>query len=100
MTPAESEVTSIERIRQAIGRAAFVCVVGGLATGALLFLAGLWGASSAVLSVTYGVLLALPIVNVMAVLAEEARRRDWGFAAAALAVLALLVYAVADRLAR
>jgi hypothetical protein len=36
----------------------------------------------------------LPVVNVVAGLVEEIRKRDWAFAIAAIAVLAILAYNV------
>ena len=39
-------------------------------------------------------LLALPAMNVVGVLIEETRRRDWAFAGLAVVVLAILAYRV------
>ena len=96
----ETALSSIEDLRRRIGRAAFAAVGVGLSAGILLFLLGQPSLSSAILALTIYVLVALPVVNVLAVLAEEVRRRDWGFAGLALAVLAMLAYAVAERVLR
>lgn len=93
----EAALSSIEDLRRRIGRAAFAAVGAGLSAGILLFLLGQPSLSSAILAFTLCLLLALPVVNVLAVLAEEVGRRDWGFAGLALAVLAMLAYAVAER---
>lgn len=43
---------------------------------------------------SFGVLLALPFVNLAAAVVEEARRREWVYVAAAAVVVALLIYAI------
>ena len=93
------DLSAIERIRRRIGQAGFVGAVAGLCFGVTLFLLNQHEASSWVLMATVGVLLAMPVVNVVAVLAEEIRQRDWGFAALAVGVLALLGWAVFSRVA-
>ncbi len=74
---------------------------------AILFLAGLlvWltgqqrASASLLLSLACALLIGMPVVNVVAALAEETRRRDWPFAWAAAVVLLLLVYSIATALA-
>ena len=80
----------MEGLRSQIARAGYLAVVLGLGGGTVLFLLDHAAMSRGVLAATLLVLVALPIVNVIAVLAEEIARRDWVFAGLALAVLALL----------
>jgi uncharacterized membrane protein HdeD (DUF308 family) len=93
----DDEMTTIERWRRAIGRGAFRVVVAGLAAGVGLFVLGQWPLSSLILRIVVGLLLVLPVINVLAVLAEEVRRRDWAFTLLALTVLALLAEVVAEQ---
>jgi hypothetical protein len=97
--PAEDRFP-IEPIRRRIGQAGFIIGVVGLTVGVALFLVNQREASAWVLRATVAALLALPIVNVSAVLAEEVRQRDWSFAALAVGVLALLAWAVVSRVAQ
>lgn len=92
-----TERSRAEQIGRRIGRAAFGLVVAGLVAGVSLYFLGQRPASSFVVASTVALLLVLPVVNVVAVLAEEVRRRDWGFTWLALAVLAMLAYAIASR---
>ena len=87
----------IEHIRRRIGQAGFVVAFAGLSVGVALFLLNQRETSTLVLMAAVSVLLAMPIVNVVAVLAGEVRQRDWGFASLAVAVLALLGWAVVNR---
>jgi hypothetical protein len=91
------DLSTIERIRRRTGQAGFVVGVVGLSFGTALFLLNQAEVSTWVLMTTVGVLLTMPVVNVVAVLAEEVRQRDWGFAALAVGVLALLGWAVFSR---
>ena len=93
------DLTAIERVRRRTGQAGFVLGVAGLCFGTTLFLLNQREISTWVLMATVAVLLTMPIVNVVAVLAEEVRQRDWGFAALAVGVLALLGWAVFSRVA-
>ena len=67
--------------------------VAALALGLLLALGG-FIAGTAIVILGLVVLLTLPVVNVFAALIEELRRREWGFAVAAAAVLAILAFNV------
>lgn len=87
--------TEIGRLRQRLGVAAYGIVVAGLLTGIALHLLQQVPLSVVVLAATCALLIALPVVTVIGVLADEVRRRDWGFALLAAAVLALLAYALA-----
>jgi uncharacterized membrane protein len=76
----------------------------GIAVITPLFVYGLiarlgFGATSAesVLGFACAVLVAMPVLNVAAVFAEELRRRDWLFACAAAFVLIILVVSLTTR---
>ena len=88
----------ITRLHQAIGRSGFGGVVAGLAAGTLLLAMRHLVASADVLAATCGLLVVLPVANVLWVLAVEVRRRDWLFAGLAAAVLALVIWNVAERI--
>ena len=86
------------RIYRFVGGLGYIAIWSGLAGGTALYLLSQPRLSQSVLAATFGVLIALPIVNVIAALAEEARRRDWVFVGLAAAVLALVAVAVAAQL--
>lgn len=86
-------------LQRAIGRGGFLLAVIGLGAGSALFLLHQAALATPVFAATFAVLITLPFVNVVGVLVEEVRRRDWFFAGLAAAVLALLLYSVIDRLA-
>jgi peptidoglycan/LPS O-acetylase OafA/YrhL len=90
----------VERTERTIGRGGYILVVAGLLFGMLLLILGQRGLSATVLAATTVALLGLPIVTVVAILAEELKRRDWGFALLALTVLALLAYNIIARLSQ
>jgi len=75
-------------------RIGFQAVVIGLLSGVALRV--MWQPvwSATIWSWTCGVLIGLPVVNLVGVLADEVRRRDWTFAGVALAVLGLVAYAI------
>lgn len=87
-----------ERVRDNWGRMAYSAVVLGLAAGIFFYLLHQRSAASMILRATCGLLIALPIVNVVMVLAEEVRRRDWVFVALAAGVLALIGWTIAIKL--
>ena len=93
-----SEETGFDRARRLFGLLAYGGVVLGLCAGVGLHFLKQWSAATAVLVVTCGLLMTVPVVNLLAVVVEEVRRRDWAFAALAAAVLALIGYAVMTRL--
>jgi len=93
------DISAIEHVRRRVGRAGFMVGVVGLSVGVALFLVNQRGISTWALMATVSALLAMPVVNVLAVLAEEVRRRDWSFVALAIGVLALLGWAVVSRVA-
>lgn len=88
----------MEQLRQQFGRAAYHGVVAGMVAGIFLYVLHLHAASVFVLASTCGLMIVLPVVNVLAVLVDEVRRRDLGFALLAAAVLGLLAYTFAVRL--
>jgi hypothetical protein len=90
--------TGTERLRQQFGRAAYHGVVAGLAAGIFLYVLRQHAASVFVLASICGLMIVLPVVNVLAVLVDEVRRRDLGFALLAAAVLGLLAYTLAVHL--
>jgi drug/metabolite transporter (DMT)-like permease len=93
-----SEETGFDRARRAFGQIAYGGVVLGLCGGVGLHFFQQRTAASVVLALTCGLLMTVPAVNLLAVLVEEVRRRDWAFAALAAAVLALIGYAVMTRI--
>lgn len=97
-SPQPAEPTAIARANRALGRGAFLVVVAGLGVGLTLFLAGSHDLSIRIFAGTLGILIALPVINVLAVAADEIRRRDWTFALIAAGVLGLIAYSVIDRL--
>ena len=70
--------------------------IGGAALGVGLVagIGGWTGPSRICLIAGLGAIVALPVVNVVAEVGEELRRREWVFLAAAVAVLAILIYNV------
>jgi hypothetical protein len=98
MTTEEPQETFGDRIREQWGRMAFGAVVAGLAFGFVLNRIGQARAATLVLAATCGVLITLPVINVIMVMVEEIRRRDWAFVALAVGVLGLIGYTIATRL--
>jgi len=90
-------LAAIEQLRRSIGRGAFGLVFASLTMGIVFHVLGQAAPSGWFLTAAVGTLTALPVVNVLAVLAVEVRQRDWGFAALAVAVLGLLSYAVSSK---
>ena len=94
----DPNVSNVERTRRAIGQSGYLAAMLGLLTGIVLFVAGQPAMSRGVLGATLGILLLMPVVNVLAILAEEVRRRDWSFVVVAAVVLGLLAFNVVRRL--
>jgi hypothetical protein len=84
--------TVMALVQVRIGRPGYVIAFVGLVAGVLLHFARL--PARHVFEFVFGLLLALPAMNVVGVLLEETRRRDWAFAGLAMVVLALLAYRV------
>ena len=73
------EGSGIEKTRHAVGRLAFAVALLGLLTGTAAHLLGRPELSSPLFRTAFCVLLAMPVINVTAILAEEVARRDWVF---------------------
>ncbi len=98
MTPAPDLTTSaIWRTRRLASRIGLAAATVLLVTGLAIVMFGRAPSSVPVLAWACALLVSIPILNVAAVLAEEIRRRDWRFAAAAGVVVLLLVYSVVTR---
>jgi len=96
MTTASHDTSVIWRLRRRLSRVALVVATVLLVAG-LAMAVSRRGASVRVLSLACALLVAIPILNVLAVLAVEIRRRDWRFAAISGVVLVLLAYIVVTR---
>ena len=84
-------------------RLALVATAATLAMGLALslFVAGPAApVAEAMVWLGLGMLVAIPILNVVDVLVIECRLKEWPFAGAAVAVLLLLTYTIADKLWR
>jgi hypothetical protein len=95
---AARETMGIERARIGVGRAGYLLAVMALMAGTLVFFFGPADVSGLLFRTAFGVLLAMPVVNLIAVLVEEVVRRDWTFALIAAGALCVLTYAVVVRL--
>ena len=89
-----SRPTVMAWVQVRIGRPGYAIAFAGLAAGSLLHFARLSAPARHVFEVVFALLLALPAMNVVGVLIEEARSRDWAFAGLAVVVLSLLAYRV------
>lgn len=98
MTDERTSESPGQRIRDNWGRMAYGAVVLGLAGGIFFSILRQTSGASVILGATCGLLIALPIVNLATVLAEEIRRRDWAFVALAAFVLALLGWTIATKI--
>jgi hypothetical protein len=90
----ENRPTVMAWVQVRIGRPGYVIAFAGLVTGALLHFAKLLVPARYVFELVLALLLALPAMNVVGVLVEETRRRDWAFAGLAVVVLAVLAYRI------
>ena len=93
----QPDTSDVEKMRRAVGRAGFVMAVAGLVAGVVLLVLGYDKVSARVFQITFGVLLAMPVKNVLAVMADELLRRDWWFSLLAIGVLAELAFSVLDQ---
>ena len=94
----DADTSDFEDLRRSIGRAGFVVAVTGLVTGVSLFALGYGTASARTFQLTIAVLLLMAVKNVVAVMADEVRRRDWWFGLLAAGVLTELALSVLDRI--
>ena len=90
--------SDVERWRRLIGRVGFVVAVTALTAAVVLSALGYRAVSAYLFSFALGVLLAMSVKNVFAVLADEVLRRDWWFGLLAVAVLGELAFSILDRL--
>ena len=88
------DVSVVERLRRWISRVAFAAAVVLLAVGLTLQWTGTPDRGRVVLQWACSMLVMVPVLNLIAVVLEEARRPNRLFAAAAAAVLALVAYRV------
>ena len=93
-----TDESDVERMRRTVGRFGFVVAVSALVAGVALFSLGYHAAATHLFPFALVVLIAMPVKNVFAVLADEVLRRDWWFSVLAVAVLAELALSVLDRL--
>lgn len=87
-------LSGIERVRRGISRVSVVVAIALLCVGLAAAAQGSVGLSAALFQATFCLLLAMPVVNVLAVLLEEIRGRDWTFVAIALVVTALIAWSI------
>jgi phenylpyruvate tautomerase PptA (4-oxalocrotonate tautomerase family) len=90
----ESLPTVMVWVQVRIGRPGYVVAFAGLAAGCLMDLARQEALAGHIFEVVFALLLALPVMNVVGVLIEEMRRRDWAFAGLAGVVLAVVGYRI------
>ena len=84
-------------------RVALMATSATLATGLALSLAVSGPAAAVAVALVWlglGMLVAIPILNVIDVLVIEWRLKEWPFAGAAVAVLVMLAYTFAEKLSR
>lgn len=86
--------SAVERVRRWISRVAIAATLALLVTGLALYYGGAASLAMTCFRGAFIVLVAMPIVAVVAVLIEELRGRDWTFAGATLVVLGLLAYSI------
>ncbi len=98
MTERAPDGPDLERSNRAIGRAGLGVAVAALVAGTGAALVGVRPASVVMLQIAFGVLIVMPLSNVVAVLTGEVRRRDWGFVLLAVGVAVVLGFNVWDRL--
>jgi len=79
-----------ERAAANVMRTGVAVSAAGLAAGLVLFIAGR-PTAELVLAIGIVTLVTMPVVNVLAILAGEIRRREWPFVAATGVVIAMLV---------
>lgn len=90
----ETRPTVMAWVQVRIGRPGYLMVFAGLAAGAILHFARQRAPAIWVFELVFALLLALPAMNVVGILIEETRRRDWAFAGLALVVLTILAYRI------
>jgi len=93
-TPADSQPpgSRIESVRVVVARVGFIAIAMLLAAGVAATVAGASVLAGHALAAAIGLLTLMPLTGVVALLAEEVRRGDWPFVAAAAVVLALVAW--------
>lgn len=94
-----SEESPIERGRSLVARTGIVLITAAFLIGLVLWGTGQSGAATGLLAAGCVLLVAMPIVSIIAAFAEEVRRREWAFACAAAFIILLLAFSIATRLA-
>jgi uncharacterized membrane protein len=87
----------VERARRWISRGGVAAIVACLAIGLAFFETGATARSLTLFRTAFWLLVAMPIVSLIAVLIDEMRRRDWMFVAATLAVIAIVAWSTLGR---
>ena len=90
--------SDVEKLRRTIGRIGFVVAVTALVAAVAASALGYRAVSVRLFPIAFVVLLAMPVKNVFAVLADEVLRRDWWFGLLAVCVLAELSLSLFDQL--
>lgn len=90
----ENHSTAMAWVQVRIGRPGYVVAFAGLVAGALLHFSGQSSMARYAFQAVFALLIALPAMNVVGVLAEEVRWRDWAYAGLAVVVIALLAWRV------
>ncbi len=94
--PAQSQ-SPVRRINVFVARLLLGTMLLLGAAGLIAVAAGASAATSLLIA-TCAVLVVGPVLNVLAEMAEEIRRKDWAFALAAAGVVALIGYTALSRL--
>ena len=84
--------SAIERIRRLLSRAGLVVIVLLLVLGLAAEISGDVATGVRLLQAAFVMLVAMPVLNVVAVLIEEIERREWVFVMCAIVVLALIAW--------
>lgn len=88
----------VEAVRRGISKVGVACVVAILVLGLLADSLGQGALGAWLLPTAVGVLVALPLVSLAAVLVEEAQRREWVYVGAVVLVIGMLIFGVVDKL--
>ena len=86
----DPDESPIERVRVAVTRSALVVITADFVLGLIYAAVGSSDRASQLLRVGVILLVAMPVVAIVAAFAEEVRRKDWLFAAAAALVFAFI----------
>jgi len=95
---ADFDDSPIERGRQLVSRVGLLLIAVLLVVGLVLWPLGQTSLSTRFLGIACALLIAMPVLGVIAAFTEEIRRRDWPFVCAAGLVMLLLAYSIASKL--